>query len=814
MSAGAGGPRDLAGLAPLTAEPFDGPATMLAQAPAELRPAAVARAAEDGPGATARSGAPVAAPADRGPDAPWATAFGAISLADSPTVIAVAGTDLYLGGTFEGEMAGMFAGTYRRIARWDGSGWHRLGDGVDGQVHAIAVVGADVYAGGEFTTVAGGTVQAAGLARWDGTAWSSVAGGVSSSQAWAPVGVRALASDGTSLYVAGVFESVGEGDGAVAANGFAALDLRTGTWTSTDGGLWWMGGPGEGRALALVGSRLHVGGSFDRAGTVPTASLAALDLAAGTWLGFGAGMTNGDFTGTVDSMAVDEATGTVYVGGRFTRADAVATSGVATLTGEEFGSLGGFAYNGDPQFATITALAHAGGRVYAAGVFTSAGDVAADHWAVHDGTGWSTPVGLDGDVTALAAYGDGVAVTGRFGVSGTVRLPHAGIWTGERWQTFGQGLAHDPYADGHLHAVVATASGVYAGGFFDQAGPVPAVGVAEWQDGAWRDLGGGVLMPAGLGTVHAMLGVGSDLYITGSFESVSGVPAANIARWDGEQWSALGAGIQGTGLALTVLGGRLYVGGGFFQAGELYASNVAAWDLEAQAWSAVGSVPTYDGNVMALAAIRDRHLVIGGQFSKLWSGRFQASGQNSLVLFDTHAPPDPADPVAGYRRLPGVTFQWMPGAVRALQVLGDELYVGGTFDHAGVMAAADPPDPGFPAANLASWRLEEGTWSTPGGTDHNVTAFATLDGRSLVIGGWFDHAGPIAASAVVEHDPAAGTWTAYGSGIGFGPRSGPTVRALAQSPADGLWVGGTFTVAGGSPSCSLALWRGTAGRTA
>jgi hypothetical protein len=50
-------------------------------------------------------------------------------------------------------------------------------------------------------------------------------------------------------------------------------------------------------------------------------------------------------------------------------------------------------------------------------------------------------------------------------------------------------------------------------------------------------------------------------------------------------------------------------------------------------------------------------------------------------------------------------------------------------------------------------------------------------------------------------------------GIGIGLRSGPTVRALAQSSADGLWVGGTFTVAGGRPSCSLALWQGTAGRS-
>jgi hypothetical protein len=64
-----------------------------------------------------------------------------------------------------------------------------------------------------------------------------VAGGVRSSQAWGPVGVRALACDGTRLYVAGVFDSVGAGDGAVGANGFAALDLRTGAWETTDGGL-------------------------------------------------------------------------------------------------------------------------------------------------------------------------------------------------------------------------------------------------------------------------------------------------------------------------------------------------------------------------------------------------------------------------------------------------------------------------------------------------------------------------------------------------------------------------------------------------
>jgi trimeric autotransporter adhesin len=199
----------------------------------------------------------------------WARTFGAINVAAYPGVIAVRGEQVYLGGTFTVEMAGLPNDTYVRVARWDGSSWRRMGDGVDAAVHAIAVVGDEVYVGGEFS-VAGGT-PAARLARWDGVAWSEVAGGIGSSRSWASVSVRALACDGTKLYVAGAFDSAGSGSAAIAANGFAALDLGTGIWETYDGGLWFSLDPGEGRALAVAGDRLYVGGSFERAGTVETA---------------------------------------------------------------------------------------------------------------------------------------------------------------------------------------------------------------------------------------------------------------------------------------------------------------------------------------------------------------------------------------------------------------------------------------------------------------------------------------------------------------------------------------------------------------
>ena len=87
---------------------------------------------------------------------------------------------------------------------------------------------------------------------------------------------------------------------------------------------------------------------------------------------------------------------------------------------------------------------------------------------------------------------------------------------------------------------------------------------------------------------------------------------------------------------------------------------------------------------------------------------------------------------------------------------------------------------------------------------------ATSGDATLVIGGWFGAAGPIAASGVAAYEPATGTWAAYGSGVGPGERGVRHVEAVGESSPGGLWVGGTFNTAGGIPSCSVALWRGTA----
>lgn len=815
----------LAGLMPLSAlagaPPSPAAAPVEATGPTPVPPPSPgpAGAPAAAPVGSPPAGGPAAAGAEATPgagadDTAWSPRFGATNVGSRPEALAVDGDLVYVGGDFAGPMAGMPEHTYDRIAVWDGVAWHRLGDGLDGVVHALAVVGHDVYAGGDFT-VAGGRTVANRLARWDGTAWSAVSGGVSNSQIPSMATVRGLATDGERLYVAGVFDSVGTGTGAVPARGFAVLDMRTGAWSSPDGGLGFLDGPGEGRAVAVLAGRVHVGGSFDTAGTVPASSLAALDPATGTWTALGEGIRNGEFVGSVTSLAVDEGSGTLVIGGSFTTAGTVVTSGVATLTGDTFGTLGAFLRYGDASSCEVVAVGVAGGRVYAGGEFTTAGNAAASWWAVHDGTEWSVPGdGVDNVVRALAAYGeDGVVVVGDFQYSGALRTTHGGIWSPAGWQSFGQGVSFDPYADGNVFAVVATGTGVVAGGYFDQAGATPVGSVAAWDGTRWQAMAGGLRGASSLATVYAIAELDGDLYATGSFTSAGPGAAANIARWDGTAWSSLGSGLNGTGYALAVLGGRLYVGGRFSAAGTTAANGVAAWDPATSTWSAVGNAPGYDDAVLGLAVIADRYLVIGGRFHAFRAGgRDLVRGLNGLTAFDTQAEITPDGALDGYLVLAGVQQSSGTGTVRALHVQGGDLYVGGTFDTAGVLQLGTPPDLGFSARNLAVWHFAtDGAWETPGGTDEPVMALATVDGTQVLVGGWFGAAGAIAASGVASYEPATGAWTAFGSGVGPGERGVRHVEALAHGPGTGLWVGGTFTTAGGVPSCSIALWTGTAG---
>src|SRR5262249_45681269 len=79
--------------------------------------------------------------------------------------------------------------------------------------------------------------------------------------------------------------------------------------------------------------------------------------------------------------------------------------------------------------------------------------------------------------------------------------------------------------------------------------------------------------------VTALVVHDGSLIAGGEFTSLGGVAVSNVARWDGSQWNALGAGLSGGAVrVLRVHAGRLVAGGSFTATGSEPAAGIAIWD--------------------------------------------------------------------------------------------------------------------------------------------------------------------------------------------------------------------------------------------
>ena len=83
-----------------------------------------------------------------------------------------------------------------RVARWDGSNWHPLGDGFNGLVFVMRVLDGEIYVGGDFT--ASGATPIYGIAKWNGASWEPLGSGFTSR-------VRDLTTLGGLIYAVGDF---------------------------------------------------------------------------------------------------------------------------------------------------------------------------------------------------------------------------------------------------------------------------------------------------------------------------------------------------------------------------------------------------------------------------------------------------------------------------------------------------------------------------------------------------------------------------------------------------------------------------------
>jgi hypothetical protein len=123
--------------------------------------------------------------------------------------------------------------------------------------------------------------------------------------------------------------------------------------------------------------------------------------------------------------------------------------------------------------------------------------------------------------------------------------------------------------------------------------------------------------------VYALQVYQGDLYVGGDFWRVEDQEVAQIARWDGTEWHALGLGARGDRnqivTSLAVYGGDLIVAGDFYEAGGVSVPGIARWD--GRQWSTIGQPSwTSDDEVTDWLVVWDGKLIASGMPHGHWIG--------------------------------------------------------------------------------------------------------------------------------------------------------------------------------------------------
>jgi hypothetical protein len=635
--------------------------------------------------------------------------------------------NLYVGGSLEtGEGVDTDG-----VTGWDGTNWFALGSGLNNKAYAFAS-GRDgeLYAGGYFTTAGGRTVNR--IAKWENETWSPLGSGMDNT-------VKALAvdSDGI-LYAGGSFTTAG---------GVSVSRIAMG-WQTTV----YVGGVTPNAVTTAGGLQVRISGAF---------------------LGNGSDITSVSLAG-VPVTSIDEQ-GTNYVvvtaaAGTPRRGDVIVQS---TNCGQTTKS-DGFAYytissdNGSSTGGNTTRLTTG---ALGSGSDISSVTVAGSTATVTDqGTNWVEITLGRSPGPSTSITGDVVVVSASVGTntidSAYVYNPQGRIGTvtdGPRgWQPMAWGF------DSSVNTIAVAPNGdVYAGGYFENAGDMPASLIARWDGTRWHALDTGM---TGASSPHVdAIAAGPDgtIYVGGNFSSAAGVYGTYyFAAWDGQAWSdPVDGAINSIPYDITVdSNGDIYV---------------------------VGSFSTFDGKSAARAVGR-----IDGTWSALGAGLNNWAdsctlGQDGKLYADgafTTAGGVSASYIASWD---GSNWSALGSGISS-QGAGIHAHTDGNVYVAGNLSSAG----GVSASHIAGW---DGTNWFALGTGLSSTTYAMASGTNaeLYVGGYFSNAGGSPASKVAMWDGNA--WHAMGSGMD----SSSSVTDMAVDTNSGVvYAGGSFTSADGDSRCS------------
>lgn len=322
------------------------------------------------------------------------------------------------------------------------------------------------------------------------------------------------------------------------------------------------------------------------------------------------------------------------------------------------------------------------------------------HWSALAGGVTSTFV----DVYSMTVHNGELVIGGQFGAVDGVPANGVARWNGLQWQSYGPGVSHATTSP-IVWTVLSAGGQLYIGGRFTAVNGVPAQNIARWNGSSWQAVGTGL---PNVNYVRSLAAFNGGIIAGTTYDAF---------RWTGNAWQQLGGGVNGNVNSMTVFNGELIVSGGFNRVGGLVeeggilVSNIARWN--GSAWSPLGA--GLNGPVSAVHT--NGSLVAGGEFSLSDGGRNIAMWNGTAWVT-----------LGGSLGGPGLTFC---NCVRALASYAGQVVAAGDFTTAGSQPMAQ-----IAVLNGTRWGPMDSGIS---GTVHALMPFGSV----LIAAGRFSQAGGV-----------------------------------------------------------------------
>lgn len=339
-----------------------------------------------------------------------------------------------------------------------------------------------------------------------------------------------------------------------------------------------------------IDDKLYIGGTFGLFNEDTTISIISWDGISGSRVGCGINWDCNSYVnpnGGPPVYGIIRFKNCIYVTGAFSSVSGIGVNSIACWNNSEWSAIG-------------TGLTDIGGgrglglgfkiindELYVFGSFDSCAGIAANSIAKFDGETWTSVNNIPrfrqsdpNSISDVELYRNELYIGGNFydEYDSTGDKTRIVRFSEGEWKAVGHGI-RGGFAG--IDKMLVFENELYVAGMIDtrQSPLNPGNGIVKWNGAEWSSVGGD-LKALSISHIFDMQIFKSKLYICGGFNNAGGIPARDIAYWDGENWCSmcLPGACPTPILELGTFRDTLYIGGGFRHVnGDSNISRIAKW---------------------------------------------------------------------------------------------------------------------------------------------------------------------------------------------------------------------------------------------